>query len=108
MKPRGDCMIGMSRAVKNGKTVGFGFIQIVESGDGAIQYVAHPSGQNEATFRLTRLDGKTAVFENPQHDYPQRVMYSPVSADSLFARIEGTIDGNKKASDFPYRRLKCA
>ena len=107
MKPLGNVMMGMSRTVSNGKTVAFENVRLEQSEDGAISYIANPSGQEEAAFRLVELDGTRAVFENPGHDYPQRIIYELVSPDSLSARIEGTIDGKIKGSGFPYRRVKC-
>lgn len=107
MKPSGSVMLGMSRTVRNGRTVAHEFIRLEQSGDGVIRYIARPSNQPEAVFTLTFLDGRKAVFENPQHDFPQRIMYERVSADSLVARIEGTIDGKERGSDFPYHKTAC-
>jgi hypothetical protein len=107
MKPFGNIMMSISRTVKNGKTIAYEFVRLEQSDDGSIRYIAHPSGRQEASFTLVKLEGTKAVFENLQHDYPQRVIYHLVSADTLFARIEGTINGREKGSDFPYRRVKC-
>ena len=107
MKPLGHIMMGMSRTVKNGKTIEYENVRLEQSGDGSIHYIAHPSGQAEASFTLVDLEGKRAVFENLQHDFPQRIIYRLISPDSLFARVEGTISGREKGSDFPYRRVKC-
>ena len=107
MKPLGNVMMGMSRTVKNGKTIAFENVRLEQADDGSISYIANPSGQQEARFRLVELGGTKAVFENLQHDYPQRIIYELVSPDSLSARIEGTIDGKMKDSGFPFRRVKC-
>ena len=107
MKPLGKIMMGMSRTVKNGKTISYEFVRLEQSDDGSIRYIARPSGQEEASFKLVKLEAKMAVFENLQHDYPQRVIYRLISADTLFARVEGTINGKEKSSDFPYRRTNC-
>ncbi len=107
MKPLGKVMLSMSRTVKNGKTIDYEYVRLEQSDDGTIRYIAHPSGQTEASFALVKLEGKKAVFANPEHDFPQRIIYQLVSADSLFAHIEGTIDGKEKSFDYPYRRAKC-
>ena len=75
MKPAGGIMLGMARTVSQGKAAEFEFTQIREDKDGAIYYVAKPSGQPEASFKLIKLQNKEAVFENPQHDFPQRIRY---------------------------------
>ncbi|MBI5474199.1 MAG: ATP-binding cassette domain-containing protein [Ignavibacteriae bacterium] len=107
MKPSGGTMMGMSRTVKNGKTVEFEFVRLVEEDDGSISYVAKPSGQEGASFTLVSLEGQRAVFENLQHDFPQRITYQLRGADSLIARIEGTVGGKQKGIDFPMRRVRC-
>ncbi len=74
---------------------------------GELFFTAKPSGQPETTFKLiSNADGK-AVFENPQHDFPTRVIYGKQPDGSLLARIEGTMNGQKRGIDFPFKRAKC-
>ena len=107
MKPGGGIMLGMARTVSQGKAAEFEFTQIREDKDGAIYYVAKPSGQAEASFKLIRLQNKEAVFENPQHDFPQRIIYRLQPDGSLFARVEATVKGQLRGIDYPYKRAKC-
>lgn len=107
MKPAGGTMLGMSRTVVDGKTKEFEFLQIRASDSGEIQFVARPSGQPEATFRLTGGSDHEAIFENPEHDFPQKVIYRLAEDGSLAARIEGTIGGKAKGIDFPMKRAEC-
>jgi hypothetical protein len=104
--PAGGTLLGVSRTVKGGKTVAHEFMQIRETGAGQIAFIALPSGQSEASFPLVRLSGQEAVFENPQHDFPQRVIYRR-DGDLLTGRIEGRIGGEAKAIDFPMRSQPC-
>lgn len=107
MKPAGGVMLGMGRTVANGKVREYEFLQVREDADGAIYYVAKPSGQPEASFKLIKLQNREAVFENPQHDFPQRIIYRLQPDGSLFARIEGTANGNPRGFDYPMKRAKC-
>ena len=107
MKPAGGIMLGMARTVILGKTIEFEFTQIREDKDGAIYYVAKPSGQAEASFKLVKLENKEAVFENPEHDFPQRVIYRLQPDGSLFARVEANDKGKIRGLDYPYKRAKC-
>lgn len=107
MKPAGGIMLGMARTVAQGKAAEFEFTQIREDKDGAIFYVAKPSGQAEASFKLVKLQNKEAVFENPQHDFPQRIIYRLEAGGSLFARVEATVKGQLRGIDYPYKRAKC-
>jgi hypothetical protein len=107
-KPTENLMIGSSQTVKNGKTVSFEFLRVVNNGNGLV-YVALPSSANEPTpFPFLKMSEKEIVFENLKHDFPQRIIYRQTSLDSLFARIEGPgKDGNVKGMDIPMKRVKC-
>jgi len=107
MKPAGGTMLGAARTVANGKTVEYEFVQIREEKDGAIFYVAKPSGQPEASFKLIKLQNREAIFENPTHDFPQRIIYRQESDGSLFARVEGTANGKTRGFDYPMKRARC-
>jgi len=64
-------------------------------------------GAKPVVFKLTKNSDNEAVFENLQHDFPQRIIYRRESADALFARVEGSEKGVNKAIDFRYKRAKC-
>ena len=104
MAPRGGTMLGMSRTVRDGRTVEFEFIQI-RAGEGTLVYEARPSGQPMATFALKSMADDSVTFENPAHDFPQRIIYRR-TADGVAARIEGTMGGSPRAVDFPYSRCR--
>ena len=47
------------------------------------------------------------VFENPDHDFPQRIIYRLGDNGALLGRIEGNSEGQEVAVDFPMTRTKC-
>ena len=100
----GATMMGMSRAVAGDKTVEFEYLRIEQRADG-IYYVAHPKARCPGTdFKLTRASATEAVFENPQHDFPKRIIYRKGEDDSLTASVDGG-EGTKAVS-YAYRRVK--
>ena len=107
MRPAGDLMLGMSRTIANGKAREFEFLQLRQKEDGEIYYIALPSGQQETWFKLVKYGAHEAVFENPEHDFPQRIIYRLEKDGTLAARIEGTVQGQLKSVDFPYQRAAC-
>ena len=105
MAPRGGTMLGMSRTIRNGKTVEHEFLQI-RLDAGRLAYEARPSGHQQPTvFPLKTLEADAVSFENPSHDFPQRIIYRR-TADGVTARIEGTSEGKTRGIDFPFVRCR--
>ena len=103
-KVAGESMLGMSRTVAGDKTVEFEYLRIEQRADG-IYYVAHPKARYPGTdFKLTRATATEAVFENPQHDFPKRIIYRKTGEDGLTATIDG--GEGTKAMSYPYKRIK--
>ena len=84
----GGLMLGVSRTLKDGRAVSFEFLRVEFRKDG-IFYVAQPGGGPRTDFKLTASDGKSATFENPQHDHPKSIRYSLASDGSLKAELDG-------------------
>ena len=106
MAPRGTSMLGMGRTVRGDTLVEYEVVVLREQG-GRLAYEAHPSGQPSAVFLSRPVDGSSVVFENLQHDFPQRVGYRRDGPDSLLAWVEGTENGQTRRVEFPYRRTRC-
>jgi len=105
MAPRGGTMLGAGRTIRGDRLVEYELVLIREDG-GRLAYEAHPSGQPSATFLANEVTGTRVVFENLEHDFPQRVGYE-LTGETLNAWIEGTRGGTTKRIDFPYRRATC-
>ena len=103
----GGTMLGVSRTVKKGQTVEFEFMQLRVNADGKLVFIALPSGQKETTFVASSVGKDSVTFENPQHDFPQKVIYRRESPNRLIGRIEGTRSGTLRGIDFPMRRVPC-
>lgn len=106
MAPRGGTMLGISRTTRADSTTGYEMMRISERGDRLV-FTAHPSGQPMAEFTSTAVSATDVVFANPEHDFPQTIRYRHVGADSLVARIEGTMGGQLRSMDFPMTRIAC-
>jgi hypothetical protein len=99
--PLGGALLGTSRTVSTskGKMVAFEFLRIVER-DGGLVYVAQPNGAPPTEFVLTELAGTRAVFENPRHDFPQRIVYELSEDGRLRASIGFMKGGKPQAFEF--------
>jgi len=110
MPPAGGLMLGASRTIVGGVVREYEQVMIKVEG-GKLVYTATPSGggQHTASFTSTHVTDSSFTVENPQHDFPQRIIYRRRGADSLVARIEGPGRGGAgtRGVDFPMRRTVC-
>jgi len=104
-KPSGGTMLGFGRTVKDGKTTTFEFMQIRET-NGSLTYMPQPEGGTRVDFPLKDSFAGKMIFENPEHDFPQRVIYEP-QGRLLLAAIEGTYKGKAERQEFLMRRVRC-
>src|SRR5688572_9600488 len=84
MPPRAGSMLGVGRTTRGGKLTEHEYIVLTER-DGRLAYEAHPSGQPTTTFLSQPLAQGRVVFEDPAHDFPQRVGYERKGAGELLA-----------------------
>jgi hypothetical protein len=99
-------MVSMGRTVQAGRLVEWESNLLHEEG-GQLVYEAHPSGQPSTSFRARTASDTMVVFEDPTHDFPQKVGYMKGPADSLMAWIEGTQNGQARRVAFPYAKVAC-
>lgn len=109
MKPAGGMMLGMSRTVKGGRVVFHEFMTMEIKADGKLVFTARTGAESKAVpFTAIRYSAEEVVFENPDHDFPQRVIYRRTDSGSgLLGRIEGVEKGKPRAADFPMKRVAC-
>lgn len=108
MAPAGGTMLGMSRTVKAGRTLEYEFMRIHADPKGTgLLFTAQPSGQRETTFASRSIAPGEVTFENPDHDFPQRIIYRRLAEGSMLGRIEGIRAGSLRAVDFPMKRQAC-
>lgn len=106
MAPAGGAMLGMSRTTVRDTLREWEHLFLGPTAAG-IAYVARPVRQAETAFAAIALNDTSLLFENPAHDFPQRVVYRRRGADSLIARIEGMRGGQLRGVEFPMRRIAC-
>lgn len=106
MAPLGGMMLGMSRTVVRDVAREWEALR-VEAKDGIVTYLAQPGGRPATPFPASAITDTSVTFSNPAHDFPQRIVYRRLGADSLVARIEGDQGGQAKGMNFPMKRVAC-
>jgi hypothetical protein len=106
MAPRAGSMQGMSRTIRAERLVAHEAVILRERGE-QLDYEVSPSGQARTVFTSISIDDNSVVFENLQHDFPQRVAYRRHGDDQLLAWIEGPRNGAMRRIEYPYQRVAC-
>lgn len=68
-----------------------------------ITYSAKIVGENNdksIDFKLTSITENNCVFENPSHDYPQKIMYKKESNNNLIATVSGRQQGKQSTENY--------
>jgi hypothetical protein len=103
--PRGGALLGIHSDVKAGRLVSWEFLRIADSGDG-VSYFASPRSAAPTLFKLVDIGERRAVFENRQHDFPQRIVYWLDAQGALHARIEGPQEGRTVSEEWVWKRAR--
>ena len=90
---RGKVMMGYGRSGAGDELNSFEFLRIEQRDDGTTVYLAAPGGGQATEFALSQSTSSSAVFENAEHDFPQRISYSR-EGDELAVEIS-TLDGDQ-------------
>ncbi|MEZ2334851.1 DUF6265 family protein [Mucilaginibacter sp. RCC_168] len=100
--------LGKSYVLRGADTVSAEHIRLEER-HGNLLYTPTVKNQNEGKpviFTMTTASAEGFVFENPEHDFPQKISYNLIGKDSLMAEISGTYKGKQRAIKFPMGRVK--
>lgn len=107
-KSNDSTFIGKSYFVVGKDTISSETIKLEQNNE-ELFYIPTVRDQNNrqpVKFRLTSLTNKQLVFENPEHDFPQKISYTQIRNDSLIAEISGVLDGKQNSQKFPMRKIK--
>ena len=93
---------GTSYFIKGKDTLHFESIKLSQNGEKLI-YIATVKGQNNdkpVSFPSTSETENKLIFENPQHDYPQKITYTKGANNTFTAEISGKLQGKLTTERF--------
>jgi len=99
--PSGGSMFAVSRTISRTRLSAFEYLRILER-NGGLVYIAQPNGAAATEFVLTEFTSSRAVFDNPRHDYPKRIVYE-LSAEGGLSATVGFMKGGSPRK-FEYKR----
>ncbi|MTH14124.1 DUF6265 family protein [Flavobacterium sp. LC2016-01] len=88
--------------IKGKDTLHFESIVLAQLGE-TLTYKATVKGQNDdkpVSFPSTSETNQKLVFENPKHDYPQKITYTKGANNTLTAEISGNLNGKLTTERF--------
>ena len=100
--PRGGLMIGANLTSSKSGRITWELLRLTRSDD-SWTYWASPMGKPPTPFKLVESAAQRAVFANPQHDFPSRILYWR-EGEELLARIEGTLRDKPAAEEWRFAR----
>lgn len=102
--PAGGGLVGMHKDSRGGRMVGHEFFRIIEIDTLGVCYFASPAGREPVRFCASEWDSTRVVFENPFHDFPQRIVYWLDPEGRMHARIEGVSKDGERAKEWVWTR----
>ncbi|BFM44254.1 hypothetical protein CFS9_28950 [Flavobacterium sp. CFS9] len=99
---------GASYFIKEKDTIHFENI-VLSQKEETLTYFATVKGQNDdkpVAFQSIAESDKQLVFENPKHDYPQKITYTKGANNTLTAEISGNLNGKPSSEKFVMTKKK--
>jgi hypothetical protein len=79
----------------------------LEQRAGTLYYIPTIASQNDGKpvlFKEKSFAAGEIVFENPEHDFPQRIIYQKASDSTLYARVEGKQNGKDAKQEYSFKK----
>jgi hypothetical protein len=107
-KENDSCFSAVSFVTVQKDTIFYEKVSLVQRKD-SLLYIVSVREQNKekpVSFYMTKSSENQLVFENPKHDFPNKIEYNKITNDSMLAKIYGIKDGKEISEDFPMKRSK--
>ena len=98
--PANGMMVAANLTARRDGRRSFEFLRIAETPQGLV-YFASPGGRAPVEFRAVEVVEGRVSFENPRHDFPQRITYWREGAN-LRAKVEGTMRGAARSEEWTF------
>ncbi|HEX2210108.1 MAG TPA: DUF6265 family protein [Longimicrobium sp.] len=103
-----DVMLATTRYLDDntGRTRGWEFSRVVADSAGITLFPA-PLGREQGRFRMAPSSSAgEARFEDPEHDYPKRIIYRRMNDHTLAVQLDGG-EGDREALELRLERVPC-
>lgn len=106
-KSNDSTFIGKTLFINEKDTLHSEDIVLTQKGENLL-YIPTVKGQNDdkpVEFKMmeSKIENEFA-FENPKHDYPQKIVYKKVNETNLVAAISGKQQGKSSSESYPMKK----
>lgn len=101
-----NMMTGLSQFWRDGRIVDWEFHRIDLGARGPI-LTPHPRGVESVAFAPESIRDDGIVWQNLEHDFPNRIAYRRLGSDTLVARVDGGEGGEARVLEFRMIRVPC-
>ena len=107
-KVNDSTFLGESVVIIARDTVFYEKMDLFQKNDSLILKISVKDQNKEkpVSFYLTKSNNNQLIFENPKHDFPNKIVYNKINSDSIVATIEGIKNGKTQSEAFPMKRTK--
>lgn len=70
------------------------------------QTIEGENNDEPVPFQLTKAEDSLLVFENPKHNYPQKIVYKLKKDKSIITTISGKQNGKMSSENYPMIKIK--
>ncbi len=95
---------GLAFVVNGNDTTIIEILELKHAGNEIFYIPTVPHNPGPVPFKLVKITKTIAVFENREHDFPNRIIYTHQPDGSLLARIEDT--AGEKGRNFHFQQSK--
>lgn len=101
-------MVGNAVFIHDGDTASSESLVIKVIGQDMFYYptISNQNDGKAIEFKLTIATDTSLVFENPAHDFPQKITYIKHSEQKLTAEVSGTMDGKIEKYAFEMNKVQ--
>ena len=96
---------GEGYSIKDGQKHVFETL-FLENFAGQWAYIALPAKQQITLFALTQVENRRYIFENKEHDFPQRIIYHYDGDRKIKVSVEADNDGKTKKFELTFLKVE--
>lgn len=96
-------LLGLGYSIKENEKVISEHLIIKLIGNKVV-YIASPVKQTPTLFNLVKHENSNFTFENLEHDFPQRIIYTKITDNEFHARVEGLRSGKMSGFEIVFHK----